>query len=263
MCLVLVAHQIDPTWPLLVLANRDEFYARATAPADQWSETPGLYAGHDLVGGGTWLGARGQRWAAVTNVRERLRDRTAQMSSRGWLVRNYLKCEVTLKDYLSQVMAGVESYAGFNLLLGDADDVWYVSNRGGGPRRLCPGLYGLSNHLLDTPWPKVIRAKQLLVDWLGQAERQPEQAVQLLVDTRIAADADLPATGVPLAWERALSAMFIRTPEYGTRNSTLLTRSAEGSGMLLERTFHGDPRRWTQRLHLVTWSNHEAFSGKA
>ena len=161
MCLILIAHQMTEQMPLLVLANRDEFYARPTAAAARWNETPGMIAGRDLVSGGTWFGVRNGRWATVTNIREGVRDKDNHSSkSRGWLVRDYLLGILSPADFLASIKVTSEDFAGYNLLLGDGRELWYSSNRQAASRCLEPGVYGLSNHLLDTPWPKVVRALQ-------------------------------------------------------------------------------------------------------
>lgn len=247
MCLILIAHQVDPDQPLLVVANRDEFYRRATAPADYWPEAPGLLAGRDLVGGGTWIGVRGTRWAAVTNVREGMRDQHGRHRSRGWLVRDYLVSDLSPGEFLVEAKSDADKFAGFNLLLGDAGELWYTSNRVDGPRQLPPGIYGLSNHLLDTPWPKLVRAKERFTTWLATADSPTGSALELLTDTTLAADDDLPDTGIPLDIERVLSAMFIISPQYGTRIGTLIQHRADRTGLLAERTYHRRPERWTER----------------
>ncbi|MDH3453769.1 MAG: NRDE family protein [Desulfuromonadales bacterium] len=246
MCLILVAHQRNEQLPLLVLANRDEFYARPTAAAQPWAESPGMIAGRDLVSGGTWFGARNARWATVTNIREGLRDKENHSSkSRGWLVRDYLQGELSPADFLASIETTIGDFAGFNLLLGDGRELWYASSRTSGARLLPPGVYGLSNHLLDTPWPKVVRGKAGVNQLLNQSPFNQEAAFTLLSDPTRAIDTELPDTGIPLDWERALSAIFISLPEYGTRCSTLLKVNAEGRRLLVERRFADGPRHWS------------------
>ena len=254
MCLILVAHQVCPQWPLLVLANRDEYYARPTAQVACWPETPGLLAGRDLVAGGTWLGVRAHRWAAVTNVREGIPD-THHPKSRGWLVRDYLLGQDPPADYLRQVMADADAFAGFNLLLGEGDRLWYASNRSGAPRELPPGLYGLSNHLLDTDWPKVAEGKRQLAAALTSPALDVDRLLGLMGDTRLAPDDLLPATGVPLEWERALSAIFIATDDYGTRSTSLLLRQGDGRQELYERRYDGPPEHWQQERFEILAAN--------
>lgn len=245
MCLILIAHRTAETMPLLVLANRDEFYARPTAAAAPWAECAELIGGRDLVSGGSWFAARGRRWASVTNVRDGVRHSHSQRS-RGWLVRDYLLGGDSPQTFLARLSAQAAAYAGYNLLLGDGEELWYSSNRGVLPRRLAPGLYGLSNHLLDTPWPKVVRARQALANLLARPGLDREQALAILADTTRAADEDLPETGIPLAWERALSAAFVVKDNYGTRCSTLLTNTKDGRHLLVERRFQGPPDTWQE-----------------
>jgi uncharacterized protein with NRDE domain len=248
MCLILIAHQIDPERPLLVLANRDEFYDRPSAAAALWEDVPGLVAGRDLVSDGSWFGARGERWATVTNVREGRRNEQDRHSSRsrGWLVRDFLTSTQSPHDFIAAAEEHFGEFAGFNLLLGDAGELYYASNRLRQPVSLQPGLYGLSNHLLDTPWPKVVRGKVGLKRLLQDDALDETRAFELLADTTLVDDAELPETGVPLAWERGLSAIFVRLPRYGTRSSTLLTRGADSRCLLVERRFDRDPGRWQE-----------------
>ena len=245
MCLILIAHQMTEQMPLLVLANRDEFYARPTAAAERWDETPGMIAGRDLVSGGTWFGAHNDRWATVTNIREGVRDRENHSSkSRGWLVRDYLQGPLSPADFLASIKVISDDFAGYNLLLGDGQELWYSSNRQATSKRLQPGVYGLSNHLLDTPWPKVVRGTEGLKKLFNNSPFSHEAAFALLTNTIRAADLELPETGVPLVWERALSAIFVAMPKYGTRCSTILTTDSEGCHRFVERRFTDGTESW-------------------
>ncbi len=245
MCLILIAHQINEQMPLLVLANRDEFYARPTAAAEPWDEDPELIAGRDLVSGGSWFGACRTRWASVTNIREGTKSSHSHRS-RGWLVRDYLLGKDSPQDFLAGMAEQAAEYAGFNLLLGDATEIWYSSNRDVPGQRLEPGLYGLSNHLLDTPWPKVVHSKQAMHELLSRPQFDRDNAFAILADTTLALDSELPNTGIPLEWERALSATFITKNHYGTRCSTLLMRATDGKHLFIERRFTGAPDKWEQ-----------------
>lgn len=245
MCLILFAHQPATQLPLLVLANRDEFYTRPSADAGPWDECPGLIGGRDLVSGGSWFGARGSRWASVTNIREGIRHSHSHRS-RGWLVREYLLGSDTPQAFLAKLAGQAGEFAGFNLLLGDGEELWYGNNRGGAGRPLEPGLYGLSNHLLDTPWPKVRRGKQALAELLAGPRLDRDRAFAILADTTRADDRALPDTGIPLELERALSAAFIIRDDYGTRCSTLLARTDDGAHLFIERRFAGSPEIWSQ-----------------
>jgi uncharacterized protein with NRDE domain len=253
MCLILIAHQPTEQMPLLVLANRDEYYARPTAAAERWDECSELIAGRDLVSGGSWFGARGVRWASVTNIREGIKSDHHSSRSRGWLVRDYLLGNNSPQDFLAGITEPASEYAGFNLLLSDGAELWYKANRGVPERRLEPGIYGLSNHFLDTPWPKVVRGKRSMHELLAgppldltQPHPDLDRAFAILADTTRAADSELPDTGIPLEWERALSASFITKDDYGTRCSTLLSRSASGKHLFVERRFTGKPDFWDQ-----------------
>lgn len=223
MCLIALAWQAHPDYPLIVMANRDEFYRRPTAPARFWPETPHVLAGRDLAAGGTWLGVtRSGRFAALTNYRDPAAPTGER--SRGLLVSLFLQGDVSPMDYAGSVAAEGQHYGGFNLLLGDREELVIVSNRGTAPTRLLPGVHGLSNHLLDTPWPKVVRAKAGLQAQLAAPEADALMA--LLGNHEMAADAELPETGVGQAMERLLSPLFIHSPQYGTRASTVLLLGA-------------------------------------
>lgn len=236
MCLILVAWQMHPDYPLVVAANRDEFFARPTAPAQFWTESPDLLAGRDLQAGGTWLGiTRQRRFAALTNFREGGVPRT-ETPSRGALVGDFLSGSTDAQAYLSEIAKHGGEFNGFNLVVGDGRTLAYYANRGGEPQRLPPGIYGLSNHLLDTPWPKLVSAKAAFAQALdGLPAAEPFFA--LLADREIVPDESLPNTGIALEWERCLSAIFVSSPHYGTRASTLLTLRQDGLTTFVERSF--------------------------
>lgn len=233
MCLIVVGWRVHPDYPLVVAANRDEFYARPTAIAARWPDVPQIIGGIDLEAGGTWLGiTESGRFAAVTNVREPNMAKAA--SSRGALTRDFLLADMPAGDYAEQIEGS--HYAGFNLLLSDGESLLYCSNRDGEPRALPPGIYGLSNHLLDSPWPKLVQARQRFTAAL---QHLPEEAAffELLADQTIVEDDKLPQTGVPLEWERLLSAVFVKSENYGTRASTLLWQGSDGTLKLHEQSF--------------------------
>ena len=220
MCLILFALGQHPEYPLVVIANRDEYYARPSRAAHWWDDAP-IFAGRDLQAGGTWLGVnRGGRFAAVTNVREP-GDMTPGKRSRGDLPRNFLEGDAAPADYLAAVAERGTDYSGFNLLVGDADALWFCSNRGQEPMPVEPGVYGVSNGSFDEDWPKLASARDELAELL---DRSPDEAdlLGILTDHRIAPDHSLPSTGVPLDVERMLSSRFIRSPEYGTRACSVL-----------------------------------------
>lgn len=239
MCLIVVGWRVHPDYQLVVAANRDEFYARPTALAARWPDAPQVIGGIDLEAGGTWLGMTEKgRFAAVTNVREP--GLPPGRISRGQLTRDFLVGSQPALTY-AQSLKG-EDYAGFNLLLCDGQQLVYCSNRDGAPRALAPGVYGLSNHLLDSPWPKLLKAREAFSAALPSL---PDETafMRLLTDDEIVADELLPQTGVPLAWERLLSAIFVRSENYGTRASTLAWQHRDGRVCLHEQSFgaHGQP----------------------
>ena len=239
MCLVLVAWRVHPEFPLVVAANRDEFYARPTALAARWPISPDIIGGRDLEAGGTWLGVSDQgRFAAVTNVREP--GMAKGKLSRGELTRNFLEGQQSAEDFLATL--DYADYSGFNLLLADGAALHYASNRGPQVQLLAPGVYGLSNHLLDSPWPKLISARERFSVALKSLPAS-QSFFDILRDGEIVPDDQLPETGVSLDWERRLSAIFVRSQDYGTRASTVVTVNAEKSLFFEERSFgpNGQP----------------------
>lgn len=243
MCLILLAHRIHPEYRLVLAANRDEFHARPTAPLAEWEDAPGVYGGRDLQAGGTWLAvSRTGRWAAVTNFRDIAGISERQPRSRGDLVAHFVRGRRRPFAYGQDLLPVQDDFGGFNLLTGDAGEVCWSSNRAPSPevRSLAPGVYGLSNHLLDTPWPKVVRGKQALAKVLERPTLEVGALLDVLLDTAVAADHDLPTMGVTRDLERALSAMFIRTPGYGTRCSTALLIRHDGRIVIAERSFGPD-----------------------
>jgi uncharacterized protein with NRDE domain len=237
MCLIVFCWQVVPGLPLMAAANRDEFLSRPAAAADWWHDDPDIFAGRDLQGGGTWLGiTKNGRFAALTNVRAPGERRT-DLPTRGNLVTDYLRSDVSPAAYLQQLASDHVDYNGFNLLVGNKDHLhWYSNRADGDPRNgqpLTPGIYGMSNALLDTPWPKVTRAKAQFCSLLCQGA-PAEAYFEMLADTTRATDCRLPETGVGLERERELSAVFINTPGYGTRNSTLVRLSSDGNASLTE-----------------------------
>ncbi len=235
MCLALIALHAHPRYPLVIAANRDEFHARAADPAHWW--TCGLLAGRDRVGGGTWFGTtRAGRWALITNFREgTARDPAAP--SRGGLVTQALSTSGTTLPFAAHASVDGQRFHGFNLLVGAGAAGSYASNRASGALALSHGIVGLSNHLLDTPWPKVVRSKAKLAAALASNNDPLVAAFDLLADREPASTAALPATGVSPQWERILSPTFIVTPDYGTRCSTVMTIDNTGMARFVERSF--------------------------
>jgi uncharacterized protein with NRDE domain len=240
MCLIVLAWEASPAFRLALAANRDEFFARPTAPAAWWADAPDVFAGRDLEAGGTWLGVtRTGRFAALTNFRDLSVPKKATAPSRGALVSEFLRSEETARAFLSRLRGGADSFEGFNLVVADGSDLFSFSNVEGEPALLAPGVYGLSNHLLETPWPKVTAARARLEHALAEAQDAEElegRLLALLGDRSLASDVTLPETGLPLEWERALSAAFVVLPDYGTRASTSVVATKEGI-RFVERAF--------------------------
>lgn len=225
MCVIFFAYKIHPKFPLILLANRDEFYDRPTEKAKNWEDFPNIFAGRDLVGGGTWLGINNSgKFAAVTNYRQPNAPKGIQ--SRGHLTADFLKTDESAENYLQRIEAQKDDFSGFNLIVGEIsarkNELFYYSNRGGKIQKLPSGIYGLSNHLLDTPWRKVEKGKEFLRENLFE-NFSKDVSFQLLNDKTLADDEDLPDTGIGFEREKLLSAIFIETPIYGTRCSTVLT----------------------------------------
>jgi len=233
MCLILVAWRQHDRYPFFVAANRDEFHARPTAPAAWWPTPARILAGRDLSAGGTWLGVtRSGRFAALTNFRDPPQHRT-QAPSRGGLVASLLQSEETVDLALERLRAVGGLYNGFSLIFSDGKRLGVYESAVGKGRELGPGIYGLSNHLLDTPWPKVINSKAQLM----AAIDDEQAALALLRDDRAPPDDQLPRTGVDLEWERRLSSVFVRGPDYGTRCSTIVAVDAQGEAQFDEWTW--------------------------
>ena len=243
MCLILLAFQAHPKFPLVVAANRDEFYGRPTEHAQFWQAQTELMAGRDLKEGGVWMGVTRQgRFAAITNFREN-RIKTTD-SSRGWLTRDFLCSDISPQEYLSSLEDKQEQYSGFNLLIGDRNGLYYFSNRKPGYQSLKPGIYGVSNHLLDTAWPKVTQGKQGLKSWLG-SNHDPDALLKVLMSNHEAPDHLLPNSGIGIASERILSPIFIKSQAYGTRSSTLFLQQENNQAIYREQNFsaNGNPEQ--------------------
>ena len=234
MCLIVFAWRPGHSHPLIVAANRDEFYARPSLPLAPWPEAPQVHAGRDLEAGGSWLGVGANgRFAALTNIRDP--HQPPARRSRGELVARFLSGATPIDEYLDDIAGRALEYAGFNLLLGTGGELYYFNSQATQPQRLEAGVYGLSNAGLDTPWPKLLKARAGLAAQLD--DPQPQALLTLLSDPQTAPFAELPDTGVGLATESLLSSVFIASPTYGTRASTALIVHADGTRHLVERSF--------------------------
>ena len=238
MCLILFAHKVHPVYPLVLAANRDEAYSRPTASAAFWNDYPHIYGGRDLEHGGTWLGiTRGGRIAAVTNFRDGYAPKDGT-KTRGLLTSTYLRGNTPPANYVNRVQREGSSYNGFNLIVGDLDELHYVSNRGTRPLALVPGIHGVSNHLLNTPWPKVEQGSRIMGELLECGTHEMVEGLFALLADRVPApDHALPDTGLGVQRERLLSPAFIVSPNYGTRASTVLLVDNHGQVLFSERSF--------------------------
>ncbi|HHW36515.1 MAG TPA: NRDE family protein [Bacillales bacterium] len=239
MCLILFAYNVHPTYKLIVAANRDEFYGRKTAPAHFWEDHPEILAGRDLEKMGTWMGVtKNGRFAAVTNYRDP-KEVTNGKLSRGELIVNYLKSSKMPESYMKVMEENSELYPGYNLLVGSPDELYYFSNITKKSMKIEPGIHGVSNHLLNTEWPKVVQGTENLSNILTQKDdTMTESLFKILQNNHVAPDESLPNTGVTLELERLLSSTFIKSEGYGTRSSTVLFMN-DDEIILNERVYNG------------------------
>ncbi|WP_335338485.1 NRDE family protein [Paenibacillus naphthalenovorans] len=223
LCLILFAYHAHETYKLIVAANRDEFYDRPTSPVHYWEDHPHILAGRDLSKMGTWMGVTtAGRFAALTNYRDP-KEVLEGKRSRGELVAGFLKDRQDPESYMLEAAKKRDRYLGYNLLAGDADELYYYSNIENKVKKVGPGIYGLSNHLLNTDWPKVRRGKEGLAEIInGGRGDMAERILALLRQDDPVSDDLLPDTGISLEWERLLSPVFIQSEHYGTRSSTVL-----------------------------------------
>ncbi len=236
MCLIVFSWQQHTDYPLVLIANRDEFHARPTQPMHWWTEHEGILAGRDLQAGGTWFGLNRQgRFAAITNYRDPDQN-NPQLTSRGEIPVRFLAGTDPADLFLAMLDKEHDKYNGFNLLLGEPGRLFYYSNLERQITPLSAGLYGLCNGLLDSPWPKVVRSKQALQQRLEDGP-DTDSLLSVLRDETPADDEALPFTGISLEWERLLSPCFIRHDDYGTRSTSAMLLNANGDATVHERSF--------------------------
>lgn len=238
MCLINFQFHAHPSYKLIVVANRDEFYDRKTEAAHFWKDAPNLLAGRDLVGLGTWLGITKEgKFAALTNYRNPLEISTGK-TSRGEIVQNFLNGNLSAEEYLQSLDRDKDRYNGFNVILGNAEKLYYYNNIEGEIVKIVPGTHGLSNKFLNTAWPKVVKGKESLKAYsLSKKELDIEELFAVVTDVEMAKDEDLPNTGVGLELERNLSPLFIKMANYGTRCSTVILVDNNNNVTFAERTY--------------------------
>ena len=242
MCLILFSYKKQSNYDLILASNRDEFRDRPTAQLEFWEDFPEVLAGRDLINGGTWMGiTRTGRFAALTNFRS-LPMIKQESPSRGNLVKDFLVGNMSASDYIQELQAIAETYSGFNLIVGNMDELIYFSNCKKDSQIIPSGLFGLSNNYLDVPWPKVKRGKQQFSECLDNNNIEPDikKIFTLLSDKFYPEIHQLPRTGVSIEWEQMLSPIFIDNPFYGTRSQSILTIKTSGYVSFYERTIHRD-----------------------
>ena len=246
MCLLLIANNSHPNYKLIIGANRDEFYNRPTAQAHFWEDKPTILAGRDLQARGTWLGiSETGKIAAVTNFREGLKQKD-NVPTRGLLTVNYLDDFLKPADYLSKIILTANEYNGFNLVLGETENLYYFSNKRNLIEKLENGIYGLSNGLLDSNWPKVLESKIKFQEIMKNTHLSTDDVFKILNDKSVVEDKLLPETGVSKELEKILSAVFIKTEKYGTRCSTVILVDSSNKVQFVERTFNPEDGKYAQ-----------------
>lgn len=237
MCLITFAYNKHPQYKLILVANRDEFYQRPTAPASWWKDETSILAGRDLKGNGTWMGFhKDGRFAALTNYRDGFEEQK-NAPSRGQLVPSFLLSQNSSLEHLQQLDLAADVYNGYNLLTFDGETLGYYSNQTKQVQILQSGIYGLSNSTLDVQWPKVAKATSGLRQLLQKESFVVEDAFQMMQDKTVAPTEALPNTNIPMKWERLLSSMFIESPDYGTRCSTVFLLDYEGNYHFQEKSY--------------------------
>lgn len=252
MCLLFFSYKSTPGYKLVLAANRDEFLQRPAAPLGFIDKDKQILAGLDLQGGGTWLGLnRDGKFGALTNYRGGGKQ-VENGPTRGEIITSYLSSPITAVDFLDALGSKSLQYNGFNLILGDGNDLFYFSNQRRCYTHLEPGFYGLSNHFLDTSWPKLSRGKELLRPvMVDTALVLPEKIFDLLKDDQCPMDTELPDTGIGLEWERLLGTIFIDSPGYGTRSSAVITVRNDGQSTFSEMTHYHDGEKSSDLISMV------------
>lgn len=246
MCLLLIGINAHPDFRLVIAANRDEFYNRSTAPADFWNEAPNLLAGKDLQAGGTWMGITKQgRFAALTNFRD-IAAIKENAPSRGHIVSGFLLNNLSANNYTDELSLKGDIYNGYNLVAGDHLQLFYYSNISKEIKKLSDGIYGLSNHLLDTDWYKIRKSKKVFQNILSEKIIDKVKLFSLLTDESRAEDNDLPETGIGFEFEKILSSVFITSPVYGTRSSTIILIDKNRNVTFIERTYNRSSKDYFQ-----------------
>ncbi len=250
MCLIVFAIQAHPDYPFILAGNRDEFYDRPAESAAFWNTQPKILAGKDAKAGGTWLGVSEKgRIAALTNFRD-INSIKENAPSRGDIVKGILTTTASVPQFFEQLMHNAHNYNGFNLLAGTPDEFYYYSSVKNSYRKLLPGVYSISNAHLESNWPKSDWAEEEFTKILNTDARTNELFFDMLKNSKTYPIGILPKTGLPENMEVAVSAVFIKTENYGTRCSTLIKRNSCGTTYFEERTYNpADSSVSNQAIH--------------
>lgn len=237
MCLIVFAYKVHPETPFLLAGNRDEFYQRPAKPAHKWKTEPEIIAGKDLAAGGTWMGiSESGRFAALTNYRA-IHEIKENAPSRGDIVKDFLLSDKPIEHCLAQILNHSGNYNGFNLIAGTLSDMYFLTNKKDSIQKLEPGFYSISNAFLDTPWPKTEKAQRHFQSILEKKGVDEEAIYELLIDQEQFPIEQLPKTGLTEKMEKAVSPIFIRTENYGTRCSTIVSMDSHSNISFAERTY--------------------------
>jgi uncharacterized protein with NRDE domain len=243
MCLLLLAYKTHPNNKLIIAANRDEFYERPALPLHKWESTPEIFAGKDIQGKGTWLGiTKNGKIAAITNYRD-MNKIKADAPTRGKLITDFLLRKTTAEKYSDILLETADTYNGYNLIYGDVDNLFYFSNINKEPIKLSSGIHGISNHLLDTPWPKVVKSKKEFTKIISEKNPSEDKLFQLLRDSEIF-NKELPDTGLGKELERMVSPIFTVTEKYGTRSSSVIFVDLDNNVTFTEKSLVNENKKW-------------------
>ena len=245
MCLIVIGYNYHPGYKLIFAANRDEFYQRPSSSADFWNDEPSLLAGKDLKEGGTWCGiTRNGRFAAITNYRD-MKSIKKDALSRGTIVTDFLLGTSSPEFYSKGLKDNADLYNGYGLIFGDKSGLYFFSNLAKKLIKIETGIHGLSNHLLNTPWFKVIKGKGLLKKAIDKKDNFVDDLFLMLSDKTLSPENELPDTGLTKEIEKSISSIFVETPDYGTRSSTVILIDKNDNVTFIEKSLDGQTKKWT------------------
>lgn len=227
MCLIIFAYKVDPQYDLLLMANRDEYCDRKFKTAHRWGDNQKVISGIDLTANGGWTGiTQAGRIAAITNFRSGF-DFNSELKSRGELVKNFLDSDIPPQQFLATIRESKNEFNGYNLLFGDLSELYWYSNKTDQFQLITPGVYGICNHLLDTPWPKLTDAKAQLQQMISRGDVAPDNLLPIMLDKNCYPLDQLPDTGIEIGMEQGLSSIFVDLDKYGSVLTSLLYMNNE------------------------------------